>query len=204
MAPDQERSGAKGEIILSLRLSVAEADAAAGPGLAGACSKILSHRVARSGAELIGDDEPDLLTGLELRFTDPIAAVACVLRYLADVEKMRGGGRPIPTTGRRFLHRFGIAQGDSGRAGALRDAVAGDAIGTTAEIWAAIEGKLDVEARTVDREADTVILVATKIGTTFRYMPWTTPARRRLGLILAALLIGATVIGMAISGPPPA
>ena len=48
-----------------------------------------------------------------------------------------------------------------------------------------------------------MILVATKIGTTFRYMPWTTPARRRLGLILAALLIGATVIGMAISGPPP-
>ncbi|MFP6758910.1 MAG: hypothetical protein VCC99_11935 [Alphaproteobacteria bacterium] len=203
MTPDQGGSGAKGEIILSLRLSVAESAAAAAPGLAGACSKILSHRVARSGAELIGDNEPDLLTGLELRFTDPIAAVACVLRYLADIEKMRGGGRPIPTTGRRFLHRFGIAQGDSGRARALRDAVAGDAIGTTGEIWAAIDGKLDVEARTVDREADTVILVATKIGKTFRYMPWTTPGRRRVGLILAALLIGAMVIGMKLFGLPP-
>lgn len=205
MAPEQAQGGANGEVILSVRLVVTDAQETAAAGLADVCSKILAHRVARSKAELVGDADPDLLGGLALRFADPVSAVACVLRYLADIEKMRGGGRPQPSTGRKFSHYFGIARDDGKRAQALRDATAADAIGVTLDIWAVVEGKLDVEARAADgdADADAVTLVPTKIGTTFRYMPWSTPGRRRLGLILAALLVVATMVGLSIFGPPP-
>jgi hypothetical protein len=216
MAPDQRRNSDESEesdVVVSLGLVIKdeggavseEVARARGTAIAEACSKVLAHRIARGGAELIGDGTPDLLEGFEVRFADPIAAVKDILRYLADIEKMRGGGKPTPVRGRRFSHHFGMAYGADAivRARAWRAEAPDDAMRVAPEIWEAVEGRLDVEARGEMGEADAVTLVATKIGTTFRYMPWTTPGRRKFGLILTAILVVATVVGLTVFGPPP-
>ncbi len=108
-----------------------------------------------------------------------------------------------------FALRIGLAAGPSAHVDAmhLRDAAAAGEILAAKGIVPAIEGRIDVEKVDISgrRDADgrrieAFALTPTLTSQVFRYMPWTSPRRRLIGLIVAGALIAIALLGRLFAG----
>ena len=169
------------------------------PRLTERCLAAMQAFVARAGGEAVAGVPSGVAEGVIAQFGDAVSAARCAVRASVELRKLSAqqGDR-----GALALH-VGLAAGDPDQAMRLRDASAPGEILVTPEIAQAVEGRVDVEKVDIrgrrDRHGDPIdgfALTPTLTSQVFRYMPWTTPGRRRIGLIVAAALIAIGVLGM--------
>lgn len=169
------------------------------PRLTERCLVAMQAFVARAGGTAVEGVASGVEQGVIARFDNAVSAARCAVRASVELRKLSAqqGDR-----GALALH-VGLATGDPDAAMRLRDETAPGEIMVTPEIAQAVEGQVDVEKVDVrgrrDRHGeplDAFALTPTLTGQVFRYMPWTTPGRRKIGLIFAAILILIGIIGM--------
>ncbi len=169
------------------------------PRLTERCLVAMQAFVARAGGEAVPGVASGVTEGVIAQFGDAVSAARCAVRASVELRKLSAqqGDR-----GALALH-VGLAAGDPGEAVRLRDAAAPGEILVTPKIGQAVEGQVDVEKVDIrgrrdpqGRPVEGFALTPSLTGLVFRYMPWTTPGRRKFGLIVAAILIVIGILGM--------
>ena len=169
------------------------------PRLTERCLAAMQAFVARAGGTAVEGVASGVEQGVIARFDDAVSAARCAVRASVELRKLSAqqGDR-----GALALH-VGLATGDAATAVRLRDETAPGEIFAAPEIAHAIEGRVDVEKVDVsgrrDRAGqpiDAFALTPTLTSQVFRYMPWTSPGRRKIGLIFAVVLILIGIFGM--------
>ena len=159
------------------------AESARAPRLAEVCRKILLTRIAwgRGRASALDDD------GAVAEFPSPVRALGAALRIQYDLASLN---RDIPAE-KRCLYRIGVGIGEAAElcARARPGGICADD-----GVIAAAARRLDVECEELGplhrgSATHAYAVVGTLTGRVFRYKPWTTPGRRRAGLVLVATLI---------------
>jgi class 3 adenylate cyclase len=143
------------------------------PALAEACRAVLAHRIARDRGRA-REEDGTVVAG----FASPLAALRCALRIRHDVaalcERLPEGG-PCGW-------RIGVALAGAGEAEAeaarLADLAEPGGICVSPQVRDAVAGRV------------------------FRFKPWTSPGRRRAGLVLAAAAVALAVLALALLQPP--
>ena len=104
-----------------------------------------------------------------------------------------------------FALRIGLAAGPSAsdQAARLRDAAAPGEILSARDLIPAIEGRVDFDKvdlagrrDALGRPIDAYALTPAFSGQVFRYMPWTSPRKRQVGLLAALALMAIAVLGL--------
>lgn len=170
------------------------------PAMTERCLAAMQAFVARAGGGPVAGAESGLEQGVIAGFEDALHAGRCAVRASVEIRKLsrQQGDNDI------FGLRIGVAAGGNAPSDAkrLRDAAAPGEILAARDIVPAMEGRLDVEKVDISgrRDAeglpiDAYALTPTLTGQVFRYMPWTSPRRRLIGLLVAAALIAIALLG---------
>lgn len=132
------------------------------------------------------------------RFPGALGAVRCALAVEADLEEFAQRlAQPAS-----LAVRIGIA-GAVDEAARLAELAPADGLAVSGAVLAEVEGRLDLDVVPLDGGPPGAVAIASAVrGRVFRFKPWTTRRRRAAGLIAAALVIGAVVIGLALTLPP--
>jgi hypothetical protein len=132
------------------------------------------------------------------RFPGALRAVRCALAVEADLESVAQRlAQPAS-----LAVRIGVA-GTVDEAAQLTELASADGLAVSGAVLAAVEGRFDLDAWPLEGGPSGAVAVARGLrGRVFRFKPWTTRTRRVVGLIIAALLVAAVVIGLALSPPP--
>ena len=160
--------------------------------------------IARTGGGAAEGAASSVEQGVFGRFDNPVRAARCAVRAANEIRKLSGkhGDQDL------FALRIGLATGADAHVDAvrLRNAAAPGEILAAPEIVPAIEGRVDVEKVDVTGRRDTegrpisaYALTPTLTGQMFRYMPWSSPRRRLVGLAAAVALSVILVIGLLLS-----
>jgi len=170
------------------------------PAMTERCLAAMQAFVARAGGGPVAAAASGLEQGVFARFDDALQAGRCAVRASVEIRKLsrQQGDSDI------FALRIGLAAGANAHADAmrLRDAAAPGEILAAPDIVPAMEGRLDVEKVDISGRRDAegraiegYALTPTLTGQVFRYMPWTSPRRRLIGLLVAGALIAIAVLG---------
>lgn len=159
------------------------------PALADAANSSLTLRIARAGGRAWRRDDGHL----SVAFVSPLAAMRCALRVRWDTTAMFEG---------KHGFAMGIALGDAAeREAADLAALSERGLVVSTGVRDAVEGEVDVDYEP-HGENMWLTLPRHEGRGVFRFKPWTSPRRRRVGLFAAVVMIAATVIALALSPPP--
>lgn len=167
------------------------------PALRKAWAASWSYRIARNRgrADAFSD------TRVVARFPGAVRAVRCALAVEADLALYAQRlSRPAD-----LALRIGVAIGAADMAAALAELAPAAGLAVSGAVRAEVEGKLDLDFAALDgvpADSGAVAVTSALKQRVFRFKPWTTPGRRSWGLIAAALVLAAVVIGLALSLPP--
>ena len=158
------------------------------PALADAANSSLTLRIARAGGRAWRRDDERL----SVAFVSPLAALRCALRTRWDLTAMLGDEHGFA---------MGIAVGESAETeAAALAALTERGLVSSSATRKAVEGKIDVDYEAVSDDA-WLVLPRHKGRGIFRFKPWTSPWRRRVGLIATTILIAITIVGLVLSPP---
>jgi len=170
------------------------------PAMTERCLAALQAFITRAGGGPVDSATSGLEQGVFAQFDDVLRAGRCAVRASLEIRKLsrQQGDTDI------FALRIGLAGGAGASADAmrLRDAAAPGEILAARDIVPMMEGQLDVEKVDISGRSDAeghsidaYALTPTLTGQVFRYMPWTSPRRRLIGLVVAGALIAIALVG---------
>jgi hypothetical protein len=157
------------------------------PALADAANSSLTLRIARAGGRARRRDDGHL----SVTFASPLAAMRCALRVRWDTTAMFEG---------KHGFAMGIALDESEAADLAALTERGLVVSTG--VRDAVEGEVDVDYEP-HGENMWLTLPRHEGRGVFRFKPWTSPRRRRVGLFAAVVMIAVTVAGLLLGEPPP-
>ncbi len=160
-------------------------DDALPPALADAAGSSLTLRIARAGGRAWRRDDGRL----SVAFASPLAAVRCALRVRWDMTAMFGD---------EHAFAMGVALAESEAADLAALSESGLIVST--DVRDTVEGEVDVNYEPLGDSAWHALPRHSGRGV-FRFKPWTSPRRRRAGLIAAVIMIAVTVAGLLLSEP---
>ena len=171
------------------------------PALTERCLAALQAFIARAGGGAAPGAVSDIDQGVFGGFDTPLRAARCAVRAAVEIRKLSGKFDDQDV----FALRIGLATGADAHieAARLRDAAAPGEILAAPDIIPTIEGRLDFDKVDVTgrsdatgRPIDAYALTPSLTGQVFRYMPWTSPRKRQIGLAVAAALMLIAALGL--------
>ena len=183
---------------VAVLVAAADEDADPPAALGEACRAVLAHRIARTRGRVREQAQGTVVAD----FRSPLAALRCALRIRHDMAALCER-LPEAHGWRIGVALAGATEAAEAEAARLAGLAEPGRICVSRSVQDAVAGQLDVVFEAVGEAAHGALAVLpSKTGGVFRFKRWSSPPRRRAGLLAAVALTVLAVLALALLGPP--